>query len=301
MVKLVQSPVVYDREKHEYWLGEKRLMGLTGLISQKVFPGMYSSVSEEVLNKAKERGHETHDECELYDRLGIEKGWASKYKDLCEKRGLVHVDSEYVVSDMKKYASPIDKVFKGAKDGEYILGDIKTTYKLNKEYLSWQLSALAEMFERQNPGSKVTGLVGIWLRWDDGEICDIERKPKEDVEWLLYGDGEMTPNVPSKSDGVPLPKKYKDAEDKIVLLKDIYEEAKENLDMLSKEMRKLMDDNGVKKFVGDRISVTRTADYSTSVFDKRAFKEDYPELYEKYLVEQKRYGSVKISINKQQQ
>jgi hypothetical protein len=67
-----------------------------------------------------------------------------------------------LVTDGEHYASKIDAVYQGEKG--VILNDRKTTYHLDKEYVSWQLSIYAWMFERMNPGVEVEGLTATWMR-----------------------------------------------------------------------------------------------------------------------------------------
>lgn len=71
------------------------------------------------------------------------------------------------------------------KEGEISLADIKTTYRIDKESLSWQLSIYAYLFERQNPGLKVRNLYGVWLRGDKSELIPVERRSDEEVMRLM--------------------------------------------------------------------------------------------------------------------
>ena len=112
---------------------------------------------------------------------------AAYFKSLKEKYGLVFEESEYLVSDNENYASCIDKVYR-VSDDTFCLGDIKTTYKLNKEYVQWQLSIYAHLFEKQNKGAKVSSIFAIWLRGTTHQLVELERVPDEKVEKLLYCD-----------------------------------------------------------------------------------------------------------------
>ncbi len=73
----------------------------------------------------------------------------------------------------------------GKRTKKISLGDIKTTASLDREYLSWQLSIYAYLFELQNPLIKVDKLFGIWLRGNKSELVEIERKPDAEVKRLL--------------------------------------------------------------------------------------------------------------------
>ena len=152
---LNKSSVSFDENSHTYHLDGVALSGITGMIKKHLFPDKYKDVPEETLNNAKDRGSVIHKLCELVDDLGIkdDREEVKNYIKLKEKYSMEYVCSEYLVSDNKHFATCIDKVFKS--DNGYDLVDIKTTYTLDKEYLSWQLSINAFFFELQNPGVKV--------------------------------------------------------------------------------------------------------------------------------------------------
>ena len=57
--------------------------------------------------------------------------------------------NEYTVSDEEYFASNIDCVWE--KEGEISLADIKTTYRIDKESLSWQLSIYAYLLRGRIP------------------------------------------------------------------------------------------------------------------------------------------------------
>lgn len=72
-----------------------------------------------------------------------------------------------------------------------MLADIKTTSKLDKEYVSWQLSVYADWFEAMNPDIPVKALYVVWLKDDKHKVIEVERKSHEEVEALLYGEVEL--------------------------------------------------------------------------------------------------------------
>ena len=132
---LYASPVTYFPDEHEYWLGSIKLNGITGMIGRQLFPDKYKDIPEAVLKKAAERGSNIHDDCDAADSFGtINSKEAGDYLNKRIKLGFDHLGSEYIVSDNKYFATPIDKVF--FKEGKVFLADIKTTYKLDEEYVS---------------------------------------------------------------------------------------------------------------------------------------------------------------------
>ena len=140
-MKLVKSPVVFHSEEHTYTLDGKQLSGITSLLDRQLFKDKYSGIPEEVLRNAAERGTYIHQCCELVDEGFVSDNQESiNYLRLKEKYNLRIEESEYLVSDNEHVASCIDKVYR-YDDTTFYLGDIKTTYKLNKEYVMWQYTA----------------------------------------------------------------------------------------------------------------------------------------------------------------
>lgn len=213
-MKLIKSQVVFNPDEHTYMLGDKALSGITSVIGRQLFPDKYRDVPEDVLRKAAERGTMIHSICELVDDMGIthDSDEAQGYKELKDDWGLRYECSEYLVSDNERYASCIDKVYR-ENETDFTLGDIKTTYVLDKESVRWQLSIYAYFFELQNPGCNAVRLIGIWLRGKNHEIVEVERIPSEVVVNLLKCDsgGKQFVN-PYSISPVTLPDEYRKME-----------------------------------------------------------------------------------------
>ncbi len=181
----MKSSVVFNEENHTYMLGEKQLQGITGMISRQLFPDKYKDVPDFVLKRAAEKGSLIHAQCQFVDATGLppESIEAENYLKERTKAGYKAFANEYTVSDNEYFASNIDCVWE--KAGRICLGDIKTTLHLDEEYLSWQLSIYAYLFELQNPLLKVDKLFGIWVRGDKHELVEIPRKPDKEVKKLM--------------------------------------------------------------------------------------------------------------------
>ena len=67
MIELVKSSVVFSEENHTYFLGEKQLKGITGMISRQLFPNKYRDIPEYILKKAAEKGSRIHGQCQFAD------------------------------------------------------------------------------------------------------------------------------------------------------------------------------------------------------------------------------------------
>ena len=301
MYKLKKSNVVFYPATHTYVTPDGRMLdGITGMISRQLFPSKYDGVDEETMRNAAERGSFIHSVCELVDSLNIEheSPEAMGYKELKDTYGLRHEESEYLVSDNVHFASCIDKVY---RDGEstFTLADIKTTYKLDKEYVRWQLSIYAYLFERQNPGTKVLHLYAIWLRGERHELVEVERIPDDVVVSLMEhevgGEQFTNPYAPSVTD-TSLPEKYAAMEDAIAEIDRQYKYWSEKKKELADGVKFEMQNAGVSKWVGDRVSFTRKEDSEREDFDKKRFAADYPDLYKAYLIKTKVSGSVILKV-----
>lgn len=296
-LNLIKSGVAFNQETHTYHLGDKELKGVTGMLSAMLFKDKYNGVGEEVLKKAAAYGSGVHEAVELYHTLGIEDGSdeLAKYKELVG--GLTFEASEYLISDNENIASSIDLVFTD-KDGHIILADIKTTYGgLDTNYLSWQLSVYAYLFERQNPGLHVDSLMGIWLRRGEGYTSFIERRPDFDIKQLVFEYANALPCTLQKGKSVPaevttLADAIADMETKIKTMTAKRDELKEKILGL---MRKNKCD---KVELDGRVLITRVAAHASTSFDSKALQAEHPKLYAKYSKLSEVKESLKITVRK---
>ena len=290
MIKLNKWAGSFNADEHRYFREDgKELQGITGMLKQMLFKDEYKGVSQEVLQNAAERGHMIHSRIELYDMsgLGDDMPEVMAYARLRKMYDLEHIASEYLVSDDENYASAIDKVYhqKDTPDDEVVLGDIKTTYNFNRDYVSWQLSVYAYFFEMMNPDLKVGRLIGLWIRNDKtrgmiAKVIDVERKPAEVVRELIRCAVEDCEFKIEK-----LPSYISENLDRLIWLsetiKSLSEEketiAKDILEHMQKDQRDKVD-TGVVLFTKKSASVKNT-------FDSKLFKEEHSDLYEKYLKE----------------
>lgn len=298
-MELVKPTVIFDPEAHTYHTPEGvKLQGITGMLRRQLFPDEYRDVPQRILDHAAERGHAVHQLCELVDDLGItsEEADAQAYIRLKADQGLRYRASEYLVSDNTRFASAIDKVY---EDGEssFILADIKTTYRLNEEYVRWQLSIYAYLFELQNPGAKASGLLALWIRDGHASAYAMERIPAEIVTALLdaEAEGRQFVNPLSRAD-ITLPERYRQMEQSIIEIdrqaRYWAEQKKALMDGLMQEMVRA----GAYQWDGDSIKLTRKKDSIRKAFDAKKLAEDHPDIYAEYLKELPQAGSITLKI-----
>lgn len=341
MIQFKQSPVIFDEEAHSYMLGEKRLLGITGLIHSILGLGVYPEadpyVRDFLIPKAGSRGTAIHHAIQTYDELGIRQTIQSvntrqgdRYEvmewDVSREldnyirhlNGFVPLANELTVSDNDKYASQIDNVWQRVSTNGIWLVDTKSNnldryplcgyfnpaYFNNredalKEYLSWQLSIYAELFEAENPGLKVEGLACNWLRQDRAAFWVIERKSSELVrellstEYMFTDNGPVyfhhdqsvfgiTPNLPATNQET-IPIVPEDVISYVADLIKLEQETKTKLDEAKKALRMAMEQHGIKSWDSGMFKATIAADSIRATFDSARFKKDHPDLYDQYV------------------
>lgn len=246
-------------------------------------------------------------------------------------QGFRPLANELTVSDNVRYASQIDNVWLNESTGGIWLVDTKTNniklyplcgyYNPNyfnsgedalKEYLSWQLSVYAELFEAENPGLNVEGLACNWLRQDNAALWVIERKPSELVKELLattYFFGDNGPvyfhsdltvfgigsTIPAKREEMT-PIVAPDVVDYFTTLLKTYKETEAKLEEAKQALRAAMTTHNVKSFDFGSFSATIGADSTSTSFDAKSFKKDHPELYKQYASTKPKKGGFTIKL-----
>lgn len=282
MITLQESGIRFDKEQHRYFLGVAELSGITGFLKKRVFPNKYQDIPQWILDRAASNGTLIHESIELLDG-GFPPAEMSdelkSYQRIKKENNLTTVANEYIVTDKEHFASGIDLVLTNDKE-EIILADIKTTSVLDKEYVSWQLSIYAYLFEMQNPSLKANKLFVIWLRGDKSEYAEVERIDTEIIKDLLQCevDDRQFVNPLAKTDA-DVPVAIKDAEYSVYTLVTQLRELNEKKKQLSEGLLKLMQENDVKSYKGLYITLSRKAAYTKKSIDSKKLEKKYPEVY----------------------
>lgn len=288
-----RSNVIFNADSHTYFLGDRQLQGVTGILNRNLFADKYSDVPDSILQKAAKRGSEIHEACQMADMFGvINLPEAQDYTDLCKEYNIKPIENEYLVSDEENYATMIDMV-----DSHYNLYDIKTTSVLDEEYLSWQLSINAYLFELQNPDLNAGYLFGIWLRNGKAVLKQVRKQPKEAILHLLFCDSNGIPFTQDKPASVEETlQKLSDLEQLIIVQKAEIEAIEKQQENLKQFLMQQMAENGVKKWETDNIIVTYIAPSFRCSIDSKKLKEEMPEIFNKYQKESEVKSSIKIKI-----
>ena len=334
MIQLVQSQVKFSENPHGYFLQGVRLSGITTLIKAATGLGVYEDASDYVkeflIPKAGEKGTAVHNSIEKYDKTGEKiteydlplNGHldvsAQLENYIMLREGFDPVDNEYTVSDNLMYASNIDNVWQKKDTGGIWLVDTKTNnldlYPGGEgaliEYLSWQLSCYAYLFEMQNPTLKVEGLLGNWFRDKQCKQWPIERKDDSLIKELLDIEYELTEHgfvydVGDKSrfayagTAVSVQEQSLIPQHVVNIIATILEEekaAKERLEALKTQLKNAMLEHGIKSWDGGKFTATIAKDSVTNTFDTTRFKKEHADLYEQYIRQSVRQGAFTLKL-----
>jgi hypothetical protein len=294
---LAKSKVVFNPENHTYHYEGKQLSGVTSLLSATLFKDKYSGIDEDVLRKAAAYGTSVHETIELFEAMGFDDvgNELTNYKKICKEHGIRAIESEYLVSDNSRIASSIDLVMENAAR-EVVLVDIKTTSGgIDRDYLSWQLSIYAYLFELQT-GILVEELACVWLRHEECEYMTIPRRSNSDVMQLLdeYFSGcEVTVEKQN------LPMEVKNIANAISEVEKHLKDLTAQRDILKEKILWLMKANQCEKVeIDGKVLITYVAPTTKESLDTKKLKDENPELYEKYVRQSDVKESLRITIKK---
>lgn len=166
--KIGNDELVYYDDTHTYYVNGKKCISVTQLLKHK-FPCKYDGVSEAVLNNAAKRGNQVHESIEMYEVYGLPSNELQEFRNyLFLKKTFGFEVKGNEVPIILKYRDLIvcgrlDLVL--VENGELMLGDIKSTSALDKEYLAYQLN-LYRIAYQQCYKEEIKGLRGLHLRKD---------------------------------------------------------------------------------------------------------------------------------------
>lgn len=296
---LAVSPVRFDADAHKYWLEDKELSGITTLLGRTVFKDKYKGVSKDVLDKAASRGSNVHFEVSMYESASIEPECieAKNYVEKIRPNLDVWL-SEYLISDNEAYASSVDIV---VHDGDGAgLRDIKTNKSgVDKEYVRWQLSCYAYLFEKQNPDIKVNSLAAIWLSDDHAEEIAVERIDAKIIADLLEADKL---GLPFDNPFKPVVAETKAMEEYRMFEVEylILESRLKELDALKKkaleEIETTLAEYNVSALETDHLKFTRVEPTTKQTFDTKKFKADHPDMVDEYMKTSNVKGYLKVTL-----
>lgn len=273
----------FVEENHTYELckknGEfvKNLPSVTQVLKGVGLTADYSNIPSRILKKAAERGTDIHKQVELYVKYG-EISPTDDFKSIVEclhENNLSPKLSEFIVFD-EHMAGTIDLVFSNDE-----ICDLKTTAKFHTDSVAAQCSMYAYLYEKMT-GRAVPGIKGLWHeattkiipleRFSDSEIVEIVAAFENEEQ---YGRKLLTDSKVQKL--IAYEKKIAE-----------YEKQKKNYEAYVAEYREHikaeMKKRGIKSWESPNgeIKITYTPESERKGIDTVLFKQEHPELAEKY-------------------
>lgn len=305
-IELADSGIDYNTTDHTYHLGDKELKGITGTLIELAYPKekSYGGISDDVMQHAAERGSACHQAVGNYYSVGIPStGYekiTEKAKELLDRQGLIPIRFEYVVTDFKNYASPIDIVCVNKKN-EICIVDMKFTSKLHYPQVELQTSIYKRFFTIVNHKLKAKHLYVLWIHTNDAldvKDCGIyELEPVDDkfIDDLIECDTNGKTFSIEKYYGT-LPSQVANVEDYLVKLQQLVKEKTDEMNNIKEGLCAIMEQYNVKQYSSQHLQLTRVTPKPRISFDTARFKEDHADLYNEYTKTSEVKPSVRITI-----
>lgn len=298
---LIDSGVKFDEAAHAYTYEGRRLRGVTPLVAW-MYPDTYKDVDPATLRKAAERGSAIHEQCQMYNTIGItgEDYETQEYIRLLAERGLKPIEGEYIVSDRESLASAVDVVF---EDGS--LGDIKCTSEIHYENVALQLNIYRAWFEDMNLEA-VPHLYVIWLPRRQYGSCTIAEVPVWE-DWLVR---DILEAYRRGGDPAPLrerigrlhrqptviPQSVLAIEREYARIERLMERLKSRKERMAAAVLAAMREYGVKSWDTGAVRFTRLLPTKRKTLDSKMLKEKHPEAYEACLKETETKEGLKCTV-----
>lgn len=196
MSQLRSNKIEFIEDGHLYLLNGVVTPSVSELLRKK-FPDKYKNVPASILANKSDYGTTIHSAIERHENglktahMGI---WAkiavSQYEKLKQAKEFTVESQEQIIFYKDKFCGRYDMTTIN-KNGFLCLGDIKTTYKLDRDYLSYQLSLyeLAYEWTYEVEPFPFAEMFCLWLpKGELGEYVPIERIDRETLlkEFDLY-------------------------------------------------------------------------------------------------------------------
>lgn len=178
--------IEFIEENHIYLYDGIIIPSVTQILSSTIFKGKYDGVPKYILNNKAQFGTNVHRAVETYDSSDLTQIEMISYQQwlkLQEWHTIEPQEQEILVHYEDLYCGTLDMI--AIVNGELVINDIKTTAKLDEEYLSWQLSFYKYAYENMGGQKLVKGYV-TWLpKKELGQFIEIPFKTKDEVLSLV--------------------------------------------------------------------------------------------------------------------
>lgn len=285
--------IIFDSVNHKYYK-DGDLKPSVGEIVNFYLNIDLSNIPPEILKSAQDRGTDIHLMCDkILTGEDFETIYSKEYKDF-----------EYLRKKHKIKANSIEGiVYAWTPQGDYcgtydlydskskILYDIKTSYEKHIE--EWTLKTNLYRYALEQNKSQVKEIKIIYLPSEKSpnkaEIFNLEILPDSKVEEVVraYYRQERPSQI------VELKTLSKDAIKQLALAFSTIERIQTEIDTIKQRVKEEMESRGIYNFQCPEFNISIRKEHIQKRFDGKKFKEDFPEIYEKYVKD----IEIKSSIN----
>ena len=279
--------ITFEEKTHTYRNDGVAIPSVSEILGA-VLGSHYEDIPEIILEIAAKKGTLVHEEVQGYEALGLE-GFTDEleqYKILKEKYNINVKKMEEIVfseNNIVPFAGRYDMLLKGN-----IIADIKTTYNLDIERTTWQLSLYAYALGLKSKKGFI-----VWLRPEKAEFKEVELYSKEEVEDLLlkFKNGETI-----KKEVVELKSLDLTASKQLKKYLEEIKKAEENIKVFKDALLEEMGSRGVKSFDNGEVVISYVEETERKTIDSKKLKEEYPEVAEKCEKVSKVKPSIRIKL-----
>jgi hypothetical protein len=285
--------IIFDSVNHRYFK-DGDLKPSVGEIVNFYLNIDLSNIPPEILKSAQDRGTDIHLMCDkILTGEDFETIYSKEYKDF-----------EYLRKKHKIKANSIEGiVYAWTPQGDYcgtydlydskskILYDIKTSYEKHIE--EWTLKTNLYRYALEQNKSQVKEIKIIYLPSEKSsnkaEVFNLEILPDSKVEEVVraYYRQERPTQI------VELKTLSKDAIKQLALAFSTIERIQTEIDTIKQRVKEEMESRGIYNFQCPEFNISIRKEHIQKRFDGKKFKEDFPEIYEKYVKD----IEIKSSIN----
>jgi hypothetical protein len=178
-----KNNIVFIEDVHKYYVDNVEVPSVTTILGSTIFKSKYSAVPPFVLQRAADFGSKVHRAIETHDIDGLNDNHIQRvidYVNLVKTHKITELEHETLLAFNYDYAGTMDLLIE--IDGEKALADIKTTSKLDLDYLSWQLSFYARAIDFKGK------LYAFWIpnkRYGSPAFVEVERKSDDEIDKVL--------------------------------------------------------------------------------------------------------------------
>jgi hypothetical protein len=276
----------FDEKSHTYSIEGRKIPSVSEILNT-VLGENYGNVPEKILKQASEKGTLVHFEIELFENDGV-TGFTDEFLQFLNFKkttGTKIDDMEQVIynKEFVEYAGRYDI----STDDSLI--DIKTTYKLDIDRVTWQQNLYNNALKK--PKGK---LFVLWLRPEKWEFIELQVKTKEEINSFLqnYINGDKITKEIIKLDCLN-PVTLPDLKNCLKQIKEFEKKADEFKKAILAEMK----ERRIKKYDDDELTISLIDAGERESLDSEKIKEKYPEIYNECKKITKVKESIRIKIS----